>query len=89
MFKKDVTAVTQLVNNYRNTKRIEEVVEALNDVNVKTFGVHSFVLKGKSVEADIPTQTVFVKGDDFSARVAKENFDNLTFIVSNAKRKKK
>lgn len=87
MFKKDVTAVTQLVNNYRNTKRIEEVVEALNDVNVKTFGVHSFVLKGKSVEADIPTQTVFVKGDDFAARVAKENFDNLTFIVSNAKKK--
>lgn len=87
MFQKDVTAVKQLVNNYRNTKRIEEVADALSAVNEKIFGVHSFVLKGKSVEADIPTQTVFVRDENFAERVARENPDNLTFIVGSTKKK--
>lgn len=87
LFQKDVVSVAELTNNYRNSKRIEELIEELGKINIGQFGTHSFVLKGQSVDTDAPTSTVYVEGKDFIEDVSKQNFDNFTVIVGSAKQK--
>lgn len=87
LFVKDVTAVSELKNNYRNTKKIAEIVNNLSDLNKKMFGTHNFLLNGVGVDSGVNTQTVYVKDAGFIEKIANSKFDNFTFIVSNAKTK--
>lgn len=87
LFEKDVTDVKELKNNYRNTSKIVEMIDALGEINKAEFGTHNFVLKGQSVESGLKTTAVFVKDREFVNRVAKSGFDNFTFVVSSQKAK--
>lgn len=87
LFVKDVTAVSELKNNYRNTKKIAEIVNNLSELNKKIFGTHNFLLNGLGVDSGVNTQTVYVKDAGFIEKIANSKFDNFTFIVSNTKLK--
>ncbi|NCA93150.1 ATP-dependent helicase, partial [bacterium] len=87
LFEKDIISVAELSNNYRNTKRIVQIIEYLSQLNVNRFGTHSFVLKGESVDSEVKTSTIYVKDKNFIEAVARQKFDNFTVIVSSAKEK--
>lgn len=87
LFEKDVVSVAELTNNYRNTRRIADIIDKLGALNIGRFGTHSFVLKGESVDSEAETSAVFVKDDGFLEAVAKQNFDNFTVIVAGHKEK--
>ena len=82
MYGGDKTAVTELKHNYRNSEQIEKIVEKLGELNIKQFGTHNFVIKGKSVENGLPAAAVYVDGKDFIKTIANDRFDNATVIVS-------
>ena len=87
LYSKDETQIAELKNNYRNTKKLEDIIDALGKINVELFGTHSFVLSGQSVDSGIKTKAVFVPDTNFVNLVAKGSFDNFTFVVSNQKQK--
>lgn len=88
LYEKDLTEVKELKNNYRNSAKIEEIIDALNEINKAEFGTHNFVLKGQSVDNGIKTTAVFIKDNDFAKQISNSNFDNFTFVVSSDKEKK-
>ena len=88
LYEKDLTDVKELKNNYRNSAKIEDIVESLGEINKTEFGTHSFVLKGQSVDNGIESTAVFVKDFNFEKQVASSNFDNFTFVVANEDNKK-
>ena len=87
LYEKDVTEVKELKNNYRNTKKIEEIIDALGEINKAEFGTHSFVIKGQSVDTGLNTTAVFTTDTSFASQVASSNFDNFTFVVATAEQK--
>ena len=87
LFKEDEASVTELKHNYRNTEKIEKIIEGLGKLNLAKFGTHSFVLKGQSVESGVQTAAIYVKDRQFAEKIAKENFDNFTVVCSGAKEK--
>lgn len=89
LFKEDEASVIELKHNYRNSEKIEKIIESLGEINRSRFGTHSFVLKGQSVESGTQTAAVYVRGDRFAERVAEENFDNFTVVCSGAKEKER
>jgi hypothetical protein len=89
MYEKDVTDVKTLSHNYRNSAKIEEIIDALADINKSEFGTHNFVVKGESVDSGVRTEAVFVSDNNFINKVAHEKFDNFTFVVASDEEKKK
>jgi len=87
LFEKDIVSVAELKNNYRNTRRIADIIDRLGTINIGRFGTHSFVLKGESVDAEAETSAIYVRDPSFLAAAAKENFDNFTVIVAGNKEK--
>lgn len=83
----EITGVAELKHNYRNAKRIENVVEKIGELNVKRFGTHSFVLRGVSVEDGIDATTAYTLCGDFADRLREKRFENLTVVVSSVKKK--
>ncbi len=87
LYEKDILSVSELTNNYRNTKKIEHLIEELGRINITQFGTHSFVLKGESIEEDSPTSTIYIEKDNFINAVSKQPLENYTIIVPTEKRK--
>ena len=87
LFNKDVTEVLELKHNYRNSAKIQSIIEELNLINKSEFGTHNFVLEGKSVDNGIKTTAVFVNANGFAQKIANSKFDNFTFVVSDEKQK--
>lgn len=87
LFEKDLTEVKELKHNYRNSAKIEEIVDALSLINKQEFGTHNFVLKGQSVDNGLKTTAVFVNDSNFINQIKSGGFDNCTFVVSNLKQK--
>lgn len=87
LYTEDTTDVKELANNYRNTKKIADIIGSLGTLNVSRFGTHSFVLKGVSVETDVSTSAVIVDGKGFLEELKSKKFSNYTLIVSNLKQK--
>ena len=87
LFNKDVTEVLELKHNYRNSAKIQSIIDELNVINKSEFGTHSFVLEGKSVDNGIKTTAVFVNANGFANKIANSKFDNFTFVVSDEKQK--
>ncbi|HOB63601.1 MAG: ATP-dependent helicase [Clostridiales bacterium] len=85
LFEKDAVSVAELKNNYRNTKKIAEIIDKLGQINIGKFGTHSFVLKGECVDSATETSAVFVKDKGFIEGVV--NFDNFTVIVGSHREK--
>ena len=87
MYREDVTDVKELQNNYRNTKKITEIIEDLGTINVQKFGTHSFVLKGVSVDTEHKTQAVKVEGKGFIEELKAKKYGDFTLIVPTSKEK--
>ena len=83
----DVTGVTELKHNYRNSENIQKIVNALGEMNVKKFGTHSFVLKGESVKSDAPTKAIYTTGKNFLPSLGENRYADITVIVSSKERK--
>lgn len=88
LYLKDETSVKQLRANFRNTKKIEDVINSLAEINKNQFGTHNFVVEGKSVDSGLKTTTVCVFDDDFAKRIAGSGFDNFTFVVCSSDKKR-
>ena len=89
LYEKDISSVAELVSNYRNTKKIADIAENLGTLNAKCFGVHSFVLKSRSVDEQAQSVAVFVKGNGFLDALNKQAFNNYTVVVAGQKEKEK
>lgn len=87
LYEKDVTEVKELKHNYRNTKKIEQIIDALGDINKAEFGTHSFVIKGQSVDSGLKSTAVYVNDSSFASQVATSRFDNFTFVVATQEQK--
>lgn len=85
----DVTGVSELKHNYRSTERIERIAEKLGEMNMKRFGVHSFVLKGESVPSPLSSEAVAVYDRNFAYSLSDRRFENVTVIVASRKKKEK
>ncbi len=83
----DVTGVNELRHNYRSTARIEKIAEKLGEMNMRRFGVHSFVLKGESVPSPLPSAAVLVRGKSFVESLGEKRFENVTVVVASQKKK--
>lgn len=85
LFEKDVTTVTELTFNYRNTARLNQIIDALNEINVSAFGTHSFVLSGESID-DAETIAVFSDGNTLKF-LENKDLSALTMVVGGTKKK--
>lgn len=81
------TDVKELTANFRNSDKIADLVNSLGALNKSKFGVHNFVLDGKSVDSSIKANTVYVRDSSFIKTFASAKYDNYTIIVATAKRK--
>lgn len=88
MYNEDVTDVAELESNYRNNKKIVEILNSLNDINIKQFGTHNFVLAGKSVDENTLTNAVYVSDNKFIESLKKQKFENFTILVSDFEQKR-
>ena len=89
MYHEDVTNVAELESNYRNNKKIVEILDALGEINIKQFGTHSFVLSNKSINESSMTNVVFTTGGEYIQKLSSEKFENFTILVNDAEEKKK
>ena len=87
LYEKDIINVETLENNYRNTKKIADIIENLNDINSNIFGVHNFVIKGKSIQDEIDTSCIYVNDFNYIQDVLKENYENITIVTSTIREK--
>lgn len=87
LYEKDITTVSELKHNYRNSPKIVDIIDDLGKINISKFGAHSFVLKGRCVESGAQTLAAYVKGDDFMEELSKRNFDGFTVVTGSAKEK--
>jgi len=88
MYNEDVTDVAELESNYRNNKKIVEILNNLNDINIKQFGTHNFVLTGKSVDENTLTNAIFISDKKFIESLKNQKFENFTILVSDFEQKK-
>lgn len=85
LYEKDVTEVRELVHNYRNTEKLEFVIEKLNEINIDRFGTHSFVLKGESVEGSVDSVIEYTK--DIVPYLNKVDLSNITLVCGSQDKK--
>ncbi|MDR3216415.1 MAG: UvrD-helicase domain-containing protein [Clostridiaceae bacterium] len=85
LFEKDVVSVAELSNNYRNTKRIADIVGKLGELNTRRFGTHSFVLRSVGVEGDATATAIYVHDKRFIKEANELAFNNYTVIVPGEK----
>ena len=87
MYREGITDVKELQNNYRNTKKITEIIEELGKINVTKFGTHNFVLQGVSVDTELKTQAVYVDGRGFMEELKAKKYGDYTLIVPSLREK--
>lgn len=87
MFEEGLVNVVELKNNYRNSRKIEEIVNCLSQINIEKFGLHSFVLKGTSVDVSNDTNALYVNDGNMLSFLKEGNFSNLTIVVANSFKK--
>ena len=85
MYNEDVTNVAELECNYRNNKRIVELLDGLSAINIKQFGTHSFVLTGESIDQNEISNVVYTTDGSFLGKLKKEKFENFTILVNDKK----
>lgn len=85
----EITGVTELRHNYRNSEKIERITSALSEMNRVRFGTHSFVIQSEAVESDADASAVFARSDDFAKRLTDGRFENITAVVASAEKKAK
>ena len=89
MFEKDISNVKQLTNNYRNSKKIERIVDGINKINTKQFGVHNFVLASKSIDSEVTSKAFYLNSENYLKFIRENKLINLTFVCSNNEEKER
>lgn len=87
MYNEDVTDVAELESNYRNNKKIVEILNSLSEINIKEFGTHSFVLSGEAVDENTLTNAVYINDKKFFENLKNQKFENFTILVSDFEQK--
>ena len=87
MYKEDVTTVAELECNYRNNKKIVEMLDALGEINIKQFGTHSFVLSGESIDEGTLSTAVYSTDKTFLDKLKNQKFENFTILVNDSEEK--
>lgn len=87
MYDKDVTNVAELECNYRNNKKIVEILDNLSEINIKAFGTHSFVLSGESIDQSASTTAIYTDDSKFFNDLKSQKFENFTILVGDYKQK--
>lgn len=88
LYEKDLVDVKELKSNYRNTKKITEIIDNLDAINKQEFGTHNFVVKGESVDSGLTTKAIFIRDNSFLKSISVSGYEDLTFVVANEKIKK-
>ena len=88
MYNENVTSVAELECNYRNNKKIVELLDGLSKINTMQFGTHSFVLKGESLDENTISNVICTFDKNFIEKLKKEKFENFTILVNDHKEKK-
>ena len=81
LFEKDMISVAELKNNYRNTQKIQNIIDGLEEINTKKFGVHNFITSGKGIETSISTTAIYCNTDNFVSEISKNKYENFTIVV--------
>lgn len=89
LFEKDIISVAELKNNYRNTLKIQQIIDGLENINIKTFGTHNFISSGKGIDSSVPTTAIYCNAKNFVNLVAKSKYDNFTVVVNTLAEKNK
>lgn len=89
MYNEDVTNVSELECNYRNNKKIVDILDSLSQINIKQFGTHSFVLSGESIDQSADTTAVYTCDESFFKNLKSQKFENFTILVTDFKQKEK
>ena len=87
MYKEEVTNVEELESNYRNNRKIVEMLDDLSKLNIKEFGTHRFVLSGESVDENTSTNAVYTTNKSFLDKLKSQKFENFTILVSDQNKK--
>lgn len=87
LFQKDIISVAELKNNYRNTLKIQHIVDGLEDINIKTFGTHNFISSGSGIDTGTSTTTIYCNTPNFKNLIAKSKYENFTIVVSSLEEK--
>ena len=87
MFDEKYINVLELVNNFRNSKKIERIIDNLSKLNIEQFGTHSFVLRGKSIDEDMLAKTVYVNDGNFIQLLNGKAYADVTIVVNSQQRK--
>ena len=87
MYNEDVTNVSELECNYRNNRKIVEILDSLSDINIKQFGTHSFVLSGESIDQSTETTAIYTCDEGFVKNLRSQKFENFTILVTDFKQK--
>lgn len=87
MYREDVTDVVELEYNYRNNKKIADIINNLSEINTKQFGTHNFVIESKSIESEGDANAVYVNDGEFLNKLKSERFENFTILCEDADEK--
>ncbi len=87
MYNEDVTSVIELKANYRNNKKIVEILRELSKINIDLFGTHSFVVESESIDEIGASSTVFTHDMGFLRLLSGQKFENFTFLVASDEEK--
>lgn len=89
LYEEDVTDVEELESNYRNNKKIVEILNSLSEINIKEFGTHSFVLSGNSIDENTLSNAIYTNDKKFFDNIKTQKKVNFTIIVSDLEQKRK
>lgn len=89
LYKEDVTNVIELECNYRNNKKIVEILDSLAKINIQQFGTHSFVLSAKSIDNNEKTNAIYSEGNKLINILSNKKFEDYTLLVSDNNEKQK
>ena len=87
LYEKDIISVAELKNNYRNTLKIQEIIDGLEEINIKKFGTHNFITTGKGIDSSISTTAIYCNDNNFASEIAKNKYDNFTIVVATKEQK--
>lgn len=87
LYEKNLIDIKVLKSNYRNTEKITNIIDNLNEVNRREFGTHNFVIAGKSINDNIESTTIFSQDANLIRSISTGGYEDITFIVSTQKQK--
>ena len=87
MFENNYINVSELKNNYRNSKVIEKIVDNLSELNIEQFGTHSFVLRGKSIDDDELAKVIYVNDGNFVDYIKNKAYADVSLVVATKEKK--